>query len=259
MKAEVTGMKKGCDKGYVVVEAALILPVLVLSLLVIAFLIRVASVEENIMHIMTDESRLSMMRGYFVEKDVGLPFRVEKRACEEKTVSYSRVRNYWFAHADASDDGLISFDNKTVCRIDLPIFNTKEVELDNRLMCRAFIGGSPISGPMSFDDMEREGDGEQVWIFPLFGLRYHAKDCRYLVPKPTEMSVSMAVRRGLRPCKLCRAKNLKQGDLCFSFLDYGDAYHNRDCNTLVKRAIPLDREDATKRGYTPCIKCEGGG
>lgn len=248
-------MKKDSNQGYLTLEAALIISLLIVSVLVFAFLIHVASTEENIMHTMADEARLSIVRGYFVSKDWELPLRVEKRILKDKLVSYTRVGSYWFMHSDGFNDGLISFNNKTICRIKLPIFNVKEVKLKNRLMCRAFIGSRPISGPMSFDLMEEEGRGDQVWIFPISGLRYHHEACRYLNPKPTETLVGSAVKKGFKPCRLCKAKQMQVSDGCYYFEKYGSVYHRSGCNSLVKRAIALDREDAIERGYTACSKC----
>lgn len=256
---EITPIRKDTNGGFIVLEAALVLPILILSLVVLSFVISAISSEENVMHIMTDEARLAMIRGHFISKDPGLPDRIEKRILDEdESVSYSRVGNYWFGHALAGDNSLISFNNKTIAEIKLPIFNKKEIQMDNRVLCRAFVGADPVSGPMSFDDMEKEDDANQVYVFPQYGMRYHTKNCTFVNARPSRMKVASAKRKGYGACRLCRAGKLKMGDSCYCFQAYGDKYHRQTCSTLQRRYVSMEKANAKSRGYLACSKCGPG-
>ena len=56
---------------------------------------------------------------------------------------------------------------------------------------------------------------------------------------------------------------LKQAATIYIFPKYGERYHIRDCRYIEKSEIEngyivkMDREDALRKGYTPCIVCKG--
>jgi len=57
--------------------------------------------------------------------------------------------------------------------------------------------------------------------------------------------------------------NYKKASKVYVFSKYGEKYHSVNCRYInqsdTERAyiIPMDREDAFRKGYTPCIICKG--
>lgn len=256
------GMKKIIrkinNKGYYTVEAAIFIPIFVLCILCIGYMIKVTSAEEEIMHAMTDESRLAMINAYVMKKDPLLPGRIKKRIKKlNNKIEHPVVRNYWFGHSDGKDKGLISFEVKCVLKNKMPIAGMKKFELSNRLMCRGFVGAFAISTPMSFEEMEKTGEENQVWIFPEYGYRYHNKGCTFLRIKFTGVRLDESLKKSLSPCKICRAKDIQNGAVVYYFLEYGMVYHRKSCTALYKNKISIDKYVAEDRGYTPCSKCGG--
>ena len=88
------GMKKNIRSGYFTVDAAIFLPVFLITVLTLAFFIKVVGSVEISMHGITDETRLLAARAYDNNPPVLFKSRLESRLAGEcKFVKDVRVQN----------------------------------------------------------------------------------------------------------------------------------------------------------------------
>ncbi|MPN26874.1 hypothetical protein SDC9_174300 [bioreactor metagenome] len=105
--------------------------------------------------------------------------------------------------------------------------------------------------------MEEMEDSEIVWIFPVAGEKYHKKECPYIKVAATQTILTKSVKKKYKPSSLCNSRNLKKGSLVFCFYNSGQSYHSPNCPTVDRYVIEIEKSDAIKQGYSPCLKCGG--
>ena len=94
-----------------------------------------------------------------------------------------------------------------------------------------------------------------VSVSPIPG--YDKKDCTFVAPEAIQVILNEDLRKEYSPCESCDTKELANGATVYIFEAYGDSYHRKNCSTIEKNIIAIDRETAEEKGYTPCKKCGG--
>lgn len=256
LTAENTNMKKG-TKGYYTVEAAIFLPIFILSLLTIGYLIKVVACAEEVMHAATDESRYLASRAYTDRTATGFEGRLEARTLQDnKDVAEIDVRAFRYLYSADGMSGLIAFDTITKVNIALPVKFYDGFTLHDRLRCRGFIGSTGGTS-MSFADMEEGRDSRTVWVFPTSGVRYHKESCTFVTGNPVQTLMNEYIRENYNRCDHCRPGDVPNGVLIYYFPAYGESYHVGGCNSIDKYVVTMEKSEAEDRGYTPCLKCGG--
>jgi len=252
------GINRTTKKGYITLEAAIFLPVFIIAVLTLGYFIKVIGIQENVTYSAMDEANRLASQAYLIRAAPGFPNDLESRLQQENRAAEDvQVSGFHYLYSDLENDGLISFSVSGKVRLNLPFDLKNGFGMENHFKCRGFIGKSNRGTVMSFDDMEKEGDSQMVWIFPMSGTRYHSKSCSYVTAYATQVVLNSAIRSRYEPCRLCKPQDLPDGSFVYCFLNAGGAYHRADCKTIDRYTIEIEKEEALKKGYLPCSKCQG--
>ena len=86
------------------------------------------------------------------------------------------------------------------------------------MLLRGFTGAERKEKPLSEEDFTEYEKSRPVVVFPKYGIRYHAKTCRYVKQEyegqeyRLEMELEDAELKGYTPCLVCRGGGDEQGD-----------------------------------------------
>lgn len=241
------------SKGHYTVEAAVFLPVFIIAVLTVGYLMKVIGGVEGGMHACTDEARRQAAYAYVDKGGIGFSGRIEKRIMSEnKYITSAKVKNMSYL----GGDGRISFDVDYDIDFALPLDIYDGFKVTDRLKCRGWIGKT-YNDPFGFDAMEREEEATIVYIFPMWGSKYHKKECTYVTAHPVQTILTEELRRQYDACAHCKPGSLSDGSVVYCFPKYGGSYHRGDCDSVEKYTITIELEQARSRGYSPCSKCGG--
>jgi len=255
IKRNTEGMK---IKGYYTVEAAVFLPLFILALLTIGYFIKIYGCSENVMHSAADESRRLASLAYDIKISPGLESRLEERiSLENPDISWTDVDRFRYLHEKNGIHGLISFDVDYRMNVDFPLGLRNGFSGKEKIRCRGFIGAVRDADPISFADMEKDKRSLAVWVFPWSGRRYHKETCTHISSYPKQMMLNDDIRSRYSPCALCHPEKLGNGNFVYCFTRSGYAYHRGSCRLVDKYIVSMEKYQAEKRGYTPCLKCGG--
>jgi hypothetical protein len=260
---EVRGYKR--RRGSLAVETAIFLPLFIIGILTLGYLIKVVSVQENVLHALTDETRLLAAESSApivlptYKKDLIERLREENGDdIGDVNVTPLRYRTPYYGLLSGKQyTDLIGVSVNCRIRLKLPAVFKSAVKAESTVLCRAFVGRNNADEIMPFEEMERDGDGEIVWVFPRAGERYHGPNCGYIKNEPKEIMLSSAVRSRYKPCELCKPNKASNGNLVYCFPTSGAAYHLGNCFLVERYVISVSEDDAKKEGYTACAKCGG--
>lgn len=246
------------EKGSFTVEAALCLPLFLLGVLTIAFCIRIVGVQGAVMQIAADETGRLALDTYAAPAGVLFEPALTARVYEQcEDVSRADVRGFRYLVQRSGRDGIISY--SLLCDVDLPLPfpAAKGQQIRTTVAARAWIGKQSAGEPMPFSEMEEDGNSITVWVFPQRGERYHTAGCTFVANKPRQMVLTQSLKGRYDPCPICDSAELPEGSLVYCYPAYGEVYHRANCSQVDKYIVPMDKEDAESRGYTPCSKCGG--
>ena len=250
--------RRNTKRGSYTLEAVLLLPLFIVGILTIGFTIRMVATSENITFSATDEARLISKAAYNMPVAPFFPTGLEQRVLDEnKAVVAAEVSKFHYLYPNFEKDGLISFRIGFRIETGLPLGLADELDLEQRFLCRGFIGREVSGTPMSFEEMEKDADGTIVWVFPQDGEKYHCKSCPFIASYPAQMILNQQVKKDYSPCPICGSADAEDGMQVFCFQAYGKSYHLRSCPLVDKYVISMEKEQAESRGYTPCLKCGG--
>ena len=245
--------------GYIIVEAAIFMPIMIIGLCSLCFMIKYGILCERAYHIATEETKVVMREMYAS----GLPVlegpkRLEEELEEELTrVSEADVTTilpyFAFPKTDCVKQWSVALDIGLPANIDVGTGESAPASFT--LYFRPFIGKDNTSA--AFENPEEDEAYEEVWVFPKSGERYHTEDCRIVKSYPQQRVLTQGVKLKYGPCKLCNAKSLPNGSVVYCFKSEGSKYHRASCSAVEKYVISMDRSDAEAKGYTPCKICGG--
>jgi len=244
-------------KGFLTVEAAILLPVFIIAILTIGYLIKVVSVEENIMHAMADEARKLSTHAYNFKIAPAFERSLQKRLSEENRheIEIFEVETFNYLFRGSGKDDLISVRVNCFMQIKLPIIFYKGFDLSETLLFRGFTGIENIPEELNYDDMEEEKESNIVWVFPVAGEKYHESGCGYIQVAAKQGVLDQRTRNSYKPCSICHPGEMSNGSIVYYFDNTGKAYHSGNCYIVDRFVISMEEEDAIKKGYTPCSKC----
>jgi len=247
------------QKGYITLEAAIILPVFILAVVSIIYYITVFSVVENVAYCNIEETAKLASAAGTVKVSPAFPEKLEKRIhSENHSIENLDTKSFRYLYWDGDLDNMIAVNETYEVALKLPLGFDHRIKLDSRIKCRGFTGKRVSGDSMSFDEMEMAGVWEPVWIFPMSGEKYHASMCTYVKANAREMVLTYDIKKRYDPCTLCGAESSITGTYVYCFTDNGTVYHKSDCHQVSRYAVEINKEDAENKGYTPCSKCGGG-
>lgn len=260
-------------KGSLFVETAITLPFFILAILSISLLIRLVGTEENTMVAFAEEAQVFLKEMYVTQlevipenygvagafHEVLLETRIGERIEKEEAIKINNIRmeRDYLYDIDKDDPGRMSCSLLYVIKIPLPLAFNREMEIEQRLLFRGFIGAVPNGKGMGFDEMEKPGGSDSVYVFPRAGERFHQAACRMIDVYPVEKVLSQNLKKRYSPCKLCEANELPFGCRVYCFDKSGKVYHRGSCTTVDRYVVEMQRDEAVAEGYTPCAYCGG--
>lgn len=241
------------ETGSLLTEAAILLPIFLVGLMMLAYLIKGFYIQESIHAIAADQAiKLSVESAAAdpLQPELTYGYRLNERIHQLDTESDFHVRtdlNRW------EDDFQIRLQYEIP--MEFPLTFEKRLLVGETLTVRSWTGKINGRNPLSFRSMEQEDDSHTVYVFPKAGERFHKEGCRYVTVYPVERILTEEVRRKYSPCKLCDAKTLSNGSVVYCFENSGDAFHRFDCTSVRRYVITMSEEDARQQGYGVCSKC----
>lgn len=263
-------------RGSMLTETAIFLPVFIISVLALAFLVKAVWFQVAVFEALTDEARKSSVKAYVFEKGSdNLPGQLNGFAADaasrQSFLSAARaglgmrgidesplkIRNYRISDTGISgvSGDLVRVETEYDLKLNLPA-PVGGILIKNIIYWRIWNGRDDSGAVFSFSRMEQPENGRIVYIFPDSGNRFHDRRCRYVNSYAEEMRATPEILRKYDPCPLCMEGTASAGDRIYIFR-YGNSYHRGECKSVKKYVIPMDREDAESKNYTPCSVCGG--
>lgn len=244
-------------RGSILVEAALGLPALVISLFLLLSLIPFAADCEYAVYGAVDQLRLEAIKSPFVQEPLSLPWLVEERASQTWSKGTQvTVVEYGYLVEDAGIEDLIQVELEVSMGQENPLGQISRLSFRGMVCARAFTG-EQVEGEPAGEDLERPGETKTVYVFPRRGEKYHNRGCSHLSPAYEERILSPEVKHRFSPCQLCHSQQAKTGTMVFCFERAGEAYHLGTCSTVKKSFVAMEQKEAEQKGYTPCGTCGG--
>ena len=250
-------MNINTKRGFLSLEAALLLPVFIVGILTFGFLIKVIAAEANIIHAMADEGGKLSVRAYSmrIAPDFGMTLK-KRLAAENSGIEDIHVETFQYLYRAQGKDDLIALRVSAQMKVKLPIVLYDGFELSETLLFRGFTGRERIPERIRFDEMEMEEESHIVWVFPTAGTKYHEETCRYIRVEARQGFLDARIQSQYKACALCRPDESSRGSVIYYFQSSGEAYHKGDCYIVDRYVISMEEADAVKKGYTPCMVCQ---
>lgn len=238
-------------------EAVIIVPVFIISVLMLITIIPIMAGCENVTFSVCDELHGESVKSAFRQNPAALPVVLQSRVKSENSRMDSfHIRFYRYLYAEEEIEDLLQVDVRAVFSEKNPIGILSAVTFDGRVRARAFTGKLHKYPPGSSGNEEE--DGRIVYIFPEWGTKYHGKQCTYVKASCQMVYLSQNIKGSYTPCKLCDAQSARLGSPVFCFQESGRAYHTADCRIVERYYVEIEKGKAEEQGYTPCSKCGGG-
>lgn len=244
-------------KGSYIVEAAIVLPVFLVAVIVMNSVILMYACIESSSFTAACELRRSSAEAAFSDTSALLPFRLKSELeSEHSQIHTTRVTDYGYRVSRWGQDELIALTIDMDLRTANPLGLKARAEYDLSLVTRAYVGKIRDNPAMTADELAG-GNAEPVFIFPKRGEKYHSAGCGFLTAASTSGVLTSSVRAKYKSCPLCRSGSAENGSRIYYFPAAGEDYHLSGCPSLQRNYIEIDKKDALERGYTPCSKCGG--
>jgi hypothetical protein len=260
-------MKKFINRrGSLAVETAIFLPLFLIAVLTLGYLIRICGISENVYHSACDESLLIAAKGDIPVRLLTYKKDLTARVMDENSKDLDGVEVdkflYRVPYVDVTNGRAYTNLIGTTLDVDvkyrLPHLFRSTDKLSLTVISRAFVGHRNTGAEKtSFDEMEKDDDGELVWVFPRAGEKYHGENCSFIKNNPREVILDYKIRKKYSPCKLCKPNDAPNGRLVYCFPKSGGAYHLGECHTVKKYVISMTEEEAKSEGYRACKTCGG--
>ena len=253
-----TVMKKS-TRGFYTLEAAIFLPLVLLTVLSLGYFMKVEGTWENCIHGALDESSRIASTAYDGSRILITKSSVEDRMMRDNPqLKSAEVKALRLMYSDSHADRLISYRLEMVMRLDLPLGFGREFRFSSRIKYRGFVGKKTRGIAMGSETLEQLQKEDPVWIFPQSGEKYHEEDCTYVRASVRQELLTRRLKETYSSCGACHSEALPAGSIVFCFNGADTAYHRGTCRTINRHTVAIDRTEAKQRGYTPCRKCRGG-
>lgn len=245
-------------RGNYLVEASMVLPIFIISVIMLISIIPTISQIENIIFSAVDEQRLENVKSVYRSNRMALPVATTFRGNQEnKRVKNMFSYNLKYKFSKGDYDNLIEQRLEATFKENTPIGVFNKIVFSGKILSRSFSGTTRELNSADRTSFEEERDSSLVYIFPDQGERYHNGGCRILKNNSHLELLSRDIRKQYKPCKLCGSKDVELGSPVYCFEHDGYAYHKGNCKSIEKYYVEIEKSIAEKRGYTPCEICGG--
>ena len=244
-------------RGSYLTEAAISLPVFIISVIVMSSVILMYACIEDCTFIAAGELRRGAAEAVMADTSIALPHRIRKEIEDNHSQVHSaKLIDAGFRCERWGIDELLLVDYRLSLKTNNPLGIKAEADYDLAVATRAYVGRERDESNMNAEEFADE-DAEAVYIFPKRGEKYHSKGCNFLRAASTSTALSASLKRKYKACPLCHSGRADTGALVYYFPSDGEDYHLPGCASLQRNYIEIDRGTALKRGYTACSKCGG--
>lgn len=254
-------------------EASILLPLVLLTLISLILVIRSIGVEEKMMGWFSEEAQKVSLGAYLLrpEEDKNpssmLPYELlqygiweaaarNKIAKSDLPITTASLEEFRYLYEDHGITHLIQGSLHYQIPLPLPVDFGRETHFVETLLFRGFVGASGNTGPLGFAQMEQESQSEIVYVFPRAGERYHARNCRVIIVYPEQVLLTTGLVKKMDPCRLCRPEAVEIGSLVYIFPVTGSVYHTGNCSHVDRYVVPVLEAIAVEEGYTACFYCK---
>ncbi|PKM84809.1 MAG: hypothetical protein CVU86_05435 [Firmicutes bacterium HGW-Firmicutes-11] len=259
--------------GFLILEAAILLPVVLLTLISLILVIRSIGVEEKMMGWFSEEAQKVSIGAYILrpeEEDNDstgmLPYELLQYGIWESAVQNKALRKdlpiaaatleeFQYLYNAHNITDLIQGSLHYQIKLPLPAGFHRETRYVETLLFRGFVGATGNSDPLGFAQMEQNSLNDLVYIFPRAGERYHDRNCRVIIVYPEQVLLTTVLKKRIDPCRLCRPDAEKIGSLVYLFPETGSVFHTGTCSLVDRYVVAVLKSTAVEAGYTPCFYC----
>jgi len=250
-------MNTGNKRGSYILEAAIVLPVFFISMIVMCSVILMYSCIEGANFAAAAELRRAGAEAIYGNTSAAVPYRISEGIKKTGSmVSGTKVSSFTYRKDMCGTDEVIAVSIRTTLKADNPLDIVSEAEYEISAVTRAYVGKIRNVGNMSADEIEN-GNPDVVYIFPQSGVRYHSAGCGVLKAASVSAVLTRKLKSKYNSCPVCGSKKAEIGSLIYYFPNDGEDYHLPGCSVLQRNYIRIERDVAVQRGYTPCLKCGG--
>ena len=192
------------------------LPLFILCVIALALVIRIIGICENIGFTTCREMREIGLNAYQDSNVVSLCKLSLVSAVEKENPALRKftIRNFDYLYTDRSAGGviddLIAVDTEAIFEVQNPIGIYGKIRFAQGLLTRGFTGAMRTQEPLDAADFADGEASSPVIVFPKYGYRYHAADCRYVKQdyageeQRLEMELRDAQGKGYTACLICK-------------------------------------------------------
>lgn len=243
-------------KGSYLTEAAITLPILIISVVCLSSVILMYACIEDCNFMAANEIRKAAAEALVSDTAAIAPYRIKKQIVNEHSlVESARVTDFGYRVTRWDTDELIAVSVLMKMNSKNPIGILSKAEYEISMVTRAYVGRFRGYDAMSADEFGSDGDA--VFIFPKRGEKYHSEGCRHLRAASTSGILTADLKRKYKSCPLCKSGQAANGTLVYYFPAAGEDYHLRGCGSLQRNYIEIERQVAIERGYGACATCGG--
>lgn len=247
-------MNRMGKKGSYLVEAAIIMPIFILAVLMMISAIPALSAAENTAFAVCDELRLESAKAAFLKEPAAMKLRIKTRISgENPKMSGFQFTSCKYMYRENSIDDLITVKYRFSYEGNDTQSLFKSAGFTGIMTVRAFTGKLHREAPSTPSVREEK----LVYVFPQWGARYHRKSCTYVTGSCQMVYLTPQIQNQYKSCKLCNARSAQIGSPVFCFTRYGEAYHVAGCSTIKRYYVTMEQHKAESQGYSPCSKCGG--
>ena len=252
-------LMKRSTRGYYTIEAAMLLPLVLLMILALGYYTKAQGSWENAFHCAADESCVASAMSWDGVSGRTAGMRIRRRLAKSGTgLSGFELKNVLYDHPDAVTDHLTSYELEAYSDLHLPAGFGRMLRFSSRIKYRGFVGQTYPGDPLGTEGLENSLPADPVWIFPQSGEKYHSKTCTYVKATVHSAVLTSRIRSEYGACSTCHSETIPSGSIVYCFEGEDTAYHRGSCRTIRRRTTVIDRTEAIEKGYTPCSKCGGG-
>ena len=239
-------------KGMYILEASIIMPLFIASMVMMISIIPVITACENVVFSASDELRLDSAKAAFIDDGILSPAAIYGRVTSENSrISTFSIDSYRQGVTRNGIDELITVKFTAGFRNGISLIPVNGIKFSGNLTSRAFTG--------STHTVESDSDDSIVYVFPEDGVRFHNLGCRYLHAHCHMTVLTQSLMNRYHPCPLCGARNAHLGETVICFERAGEAYHTQGCRQVEREKYYTEttKSSAERAGYTACSVCGG--
>lgn len=203
-------VKKTDRKGSYLTEAALTLPLMILSFAALALIVNIIASCENIGFVTSCQMKKHLLFDGSIFNTVSLCRNLEAEISEQcPQVTDFHIKSVRSGYQNGGVYDLISITTETSFRVISSVGIGGGVTFKEKLMARAYTGSLQDSAPLEEAAFTKGGPAKDVIIYPKYGERFHKDACGIVQQQKEDgntgwtMDYEEAKRQGFTPCQIC--------------------------------------------------------